>query len=161
MARWRPPESAGPDVSDLSDDLRRIFQELDRQAQRPPSAAAGQCSPTLDVLETDETVEVVIDVPGVAATSVRVLLKGGVVLVAGEKLSMPPAGIDAGDFHLVERSFGRFARAVRITAAFDGARATAHLAAGELRIVLPRIHDRRGQARAIEVTTGIPDNGRV
>ena len=161
MARWRLPQAAEPDVADLADDLRRIFQELDRQARGAVLAATGQCNPTLDVLETDETVEVLMDLPGVAAASIRVLLKGGVVVVAGEKRSMPPAGIDDGDFHLVERSFGRFARAVRVTAAFDGARATARLAAGELRIVLPRIHDRRGAARTIEVTTGPPTNGRA
>ena len=150
MTGWSP-EPAGHDVSDLSDDVRRIFQELDRQGGRPLTAAAGQCNPGLDVLETDETVEVVMDLPGVAAASLRVVLKGGIVVIAGEKLSVPPAGIGAGDFHLVERAFGRFARAVRVTAAIDGSRATARLASGELRVVLPRIHDRRGAVRAIPV----------
>jgi HSP20 family molecular chaperone IbpA len=87
-----------------------------------------------------------------------VLLKAGTVLVAGEKLSAPPAGIGAGDFHLVERGFGRFARAVRVTAAFDGSRATAHVTEGELRIVLPRIHERRGQPR--QVSLGLPASAR-
>lgn len=152
MAPWS--HEPAPEVSDLSDDLRRIFQELDRQGGRPAAAATGQCSPSLDVLETDETVEIVVDLPGVVAQSVRILLKAGVVLVAGEKLSTPPAGIGAGDFHLVERGFGRFARAVRVTAAFDGNRATAHFAAGELRIVLPRIHERRGQPRTVAISAG-------
>jgi HSP20 family protein len=149
MPAWS--HEPAPEVSDLADDLRRIFQELDRQGGRPATAAAGQCNPALDVLETDETVEIVVDLPGVAPASVRVVLKGGVVLVAGEKVSVPPAGIGAGDFHLVERGFGRFARAVRVTAAFDGSRATAHLTAGELRIVLPRLHDRRGEARVVPI----------
>jgi HSP20 family protein len=147
MAPWS--HEPAPEVSDLSDDLRRIFQELDQQGGRPPTAAAGQCTPPLDVLETDETVEIVVDLPGVPSSSVRVLLKAGVVLVAGEKLSVPPAGIGAGDFHLVERGFGRFARAIRVTVAFDGSRATAQVAGGELRVVLPRIHERRGQPRGI------------
>jgi HSP20 family protein len=147
MAPWS--HEPAPEVSDLSDDLRRIFQELDRQGGRPTTAAAGQCNPPLDVLETDETVEIVVDLPGVAPSSVRVLLKSGTVLVAGEKLSVPPSGIGAGDFHLVERAFGRFARAVRVAAAFDGSRATAQVTGGELRIVLPRIHERRGQPRPV------------
>ena len=157
MTGWSP-QPVGQDISDLSDDVRRIFQELDRQGGRPLTAAAGQCNPALDVFETDETVEVVVDLPGVAPSALRVVLKGGVVLVAGEKLSMPPVGIGAGDFHLVERAFGRFARAVRVTAAFDGARVTASLVAGELRIVLPRIHDRRGVPRAISVAQPSADD---
>jgi HSP20 family protein len=139
------------EISDLSDDLRRIFQELDRQSGRVPAQSAGQCTPSLDVLETDETVEIVVDLPGVAPAALRVVLKGGVVLVAGEKRSVPLAGIEPGDFHLVERGFGRFARAVRVAAAFDGSRASVQLAAGELRIVLPRIHDRRGHPRSVPI----------
>lgn len=150
MAHWS--NEPAPEVSDLSDDLRRIFQELDRQGGRPATAAAGQCTPALDVLETDETVEIVMDLPGVAPSSVRVVLKGGVVLVAGEKVSLSPAGTVAGDFHLVERGFGRFARAVRIAAAFDGSHATAQVSAGELHIVLPRIHERRGQPRPVALS---------
>jgi len=141
----------GPEVSDLSDDVRRIFQEIERQGGRPSTAAAGQCTPPLDVLETDETVEIVVDLPGVDPSSMRVVLKGGLIVVAGEKLSAPPAGTGAGDFHLVERGFGRFARAVRVSSAFDGARVTATMANGELRIVLPRIHDRRGQPRPVPI----------
>ena len=143
----------GPEASDLSDDVRRIFQDLERQAGRPATAAVGQCTPPLDVLETDETVEIVVDLPGIDPASMRVVLKGGLVVVAGEKRSAPPAGTGAGDFHLVERGFGRFARAVRVASAFDGGRVTATLADGELRIVLPRIHDRRGQPRQVAIET--------
>jgi HSP20 family molecular chaperone IbpA len=61
----------------------------------------------------------------------------------------PGAG---GDYHLMERGSGRFARAVRIASAFDGARAAASLVSGELRVVLPKIHDRRRQARTLTIT---------
>ena len=62
-----------------------------------------------------------------------------VVVVAGEKILGPPAGTGGGDFHLVERGFGRFARAVRVC----GRRSTAagrraRLVNGELRVVLPK-----------------------
>jgi HSP20 family molecular chaperone IbpA len=46
---------------------------------------------------------------------------------------------------LVERGFGRFARAVRLEGAFDGGRITATIRAGELRIVVPKIAERRGR----------------
>jgi HSP20 family molecular chaperone IbpA len=57
-------------------------------------------------------------------------------------------------FHLAERTFGRFARAITLSGAFDAGRATASLAGGELRVVLPRIEERRGRDIAIEVTAG-------
>jgi len=46
---------------------------------------------------------------------------------------------------------GRFARAVRINAAIDGAQARARMANGELRVVLPRITDRRGAGMLVPI----------
>ena len=54
---------------------------------------------------------------------------------------------------LVERDFGRFARAVKINAAIDGSQARARLANGELRVVLPRIADRRGAGLLVPIDT--------
>ena len=139
-----------PELGDLTDDVRRLFQELEREGAQTPSAVAGQCTPAVDVLETDEAIEIVMDLPGIPRGAIRVLMKGDVVVIAGEKVPLPPSA--GGDYHLVERGSGRFARAVRIASAFDGARAAAGLLNGELRLVLPKIHDRRRQARTIPIT---------
>ena len=53
--------------------------------------------------------------------------------------------------HVAERSFGRFARAVRLSGAVDAGRAQGAFVDGELRIVLPRIAERRGRDIRIEV----------
>ena len=95
---------------------------------------SGECLPLLDVFETERTIEIVLDVPGVTADSMRILIKSGVVLVAGEKERAEPARGPA-SFHLVERDFGRFARAVRVHAAIDASQARARLKDGELRIM--------------------------
>src|SRR5512136_1532032 len=98
------------EVGDLADDIARLFEDLERNVRGPQTAPTGTCTPTLDVIETDTAVEIVVDLPGVRAPDVRVLIKSGVVLIVGEKVSPGPArGADA-SFHLVERGFGRFAR---------------------------------------------------
>lgn len=141
------------EVGDVSADVRRLFDELARQRpdRRPPMG--GECVPLLDVFETQEAIEVVVDVPGVPAGNLRVVVKAGVVIVAGEKDRPDPAERRPASFHLVERDFGRFARAVRVHVAIDAARATATLTDGELRVRLPKIADRRGRAVPIAVTT--------
>jgi HSP20 family protein len=148
MAAWQPVFVTA-DLGDFADDLRRVFQELDGATPARRQMPVGQCNPPIDVLETDETVEIAIDLPGVPAAQVRVVLRGGVVLVAGEKQTEAPA--TAGDYHLVERTSGRFARAVRVAAAFDGSKTRAALQGGELRVVLPKIHERRGRPRPVPV----------
>ena len=73
MASW-PSVLISQDLGDLSEDVRRLFQELERYGGHSSAVLAGQCTPPLDVLETDEAVEIVMDVPGVTPHAVRVLL---------------------------------------------------------------------------------------
>ena len=148
MVGW-PSVLLTAEIGDLADDVRRLFHELDQNGSAR-SATGGDCLPPLDVLETDEAIQVLMDVPGVAASAIKVLLKGEVVLVVGEKWAEAP-GVGAGGHHLVERGSGRFARAVRLAGAFDGGRVTATLVAGELRITLPKLAERRGGGRQIPV----------
>jgi len=102
----------------------------------------------------DEAVEIIVDVSGVPVEAIRVLFRSGVVLVAGEKA--PAASSPAQTFHLVEREFGRFARAVRVNGAFDVEHARAMLQNGELTIQLPKMTDRRGVAHRLTVTAAEP-----
>jgi HSP20 family protein len=135
---------------DASEDLADWFDWLDDHGQA--GNQAGECSPSMDVLETAATIEILVDLPGVQADALNVVISKGVLIVAGEKLPARCAHHEAA-FHLVERGFGRFARGVRLAGAFDGSRATATLSAGELRIVLPRIEERRGKPLRILVKT--------
>ena len=148
MVGW-PSVLLSGELGDLAEDVRRLFQELGHGTARA-SAAVGDCVPPLDVLETDDAVQILMDLPGVPLSAVKVLLKGEVVLVVGEKWAGSP-GVGAGGYHLVERGSGRFARAVRVTGAFDGSRVTATLVDGELRVALPKLADRRGRGVEIPV----------
>jgi len=134
---------------DLGEDARRLFDLL--AGEQPAGGFAAECAPPVDVVETADTVEIVVDLPGVAVDDVRVVFGRGVVVVGGQKI---PPGCEHREaaFHLAERAFGSFARAVRLNGAFDAGRATATLTAGELRIVLPRIEERRGRELRITVT---------
>jgi HSP20 family protein len=138
------------DVGDLSHEVRRLFEDLAKRRPDRRHMVSGECLPLFDVFETDRTIEIVLDVPGVNADGVRILIKSGIVLVAGEKERPEPSRGPA-SFHLVERDFGRFARAVRVHAAIDGSKVRARLKDGELRIMLPKIAERRGHEFLIHV----------
>ena len=137
------------EAPEIADDIRALFDELAANLRHDQRAYSGECRPPLDVLETDHSVEVVVDVSGVSREAIRVLFRSGILVVAGEKA--PPAASQDHAFHLVEREFGRFARAVRLSGAFNVADSRAMLKDGELTIVLPKIADRRGAAHAIPV----------
>lgn len=141
----------GPnEATDLADDARRLLAELDREV---PGVAAlnSECRPSVDVFETQSGTEVVVDIPGVNPESIRVAIKRDTLLVVGAKAA--PAGATAQRYHLAERSYGRFARAVRLNGAIDTRHASARATNGELRIVLPRLDDRRGTVMMVPVDT--------
>jgi HSP20 family protein len=135
-------------AADLAEDARQLLKELEREI---PGVAGinPECRPPLDVLERAAAVEVVVDVPGVLRESLRVVIRRSTLLVVGVK----PPGPAQSDvrFHLAERAYGRFARAVRINGTFDAARIRATTSAGQLRVVLPRIEDRRGRMYVVPV----------
>ena len=137
-----------PEVGDFADEIRRIFGELGRAFGA--DSLTGECAPAVDVFETDGAMEITVDLPGVAPSTVRVLMKSDTVLIAGEKTAR--RGHGESSFHLVERGFGRFARTVRLGRPCDASRARAHFSSGELRITIPKIAERRG--RTIQILPG-------
>lgn len=139
---------------ELAEDVRALFDELATSLSHAQRAYSGECHPVLDVYETDEAIEIIMDVCGVPAEAIRILFRAGVVLIAGEKA--PAVTSPEQSFHLVEREFGRFARAVRVNGAFDVARAHATLRDGELLVELPKMTDRRGSAHRVPVTGDRP-----
>ena len=136
--------------TELADDIRQLFEELSRTLRHGQRAYSGECHPSLDVLETDATIEVIVDVAGVAPDAVRILFRAGVLIIAGEKA--PYSTSEHQTFHLVEREFGRFARAVRLNGAIDITATRATLRDGELRVVLPKQDERRGRPHRIAIT---------
>jgi len=139
------------EVRDLADEVRLLFDDLDRARPLDRRLLPGVFSPTLDALETADAVEIVVDLPGIALDDIRILIKGSVVIIAGGKTPPNPCERAEASFHLVERDFGRFARAVRLTGAFNTSLATATLTGGELRVRIPKTEERRGREIMVQV----------
>jgi HSP20 family protein len=139
---------AQADAADLALAVRRLLRELDRT--HGPGASIGECRPPIDVYETGEAVEIALDVPGIGPDDLRVVVRENAVIVAGEKAAGSCAARDA-RFHVAERTFGRFARALRLLTPVDASQARAELSGGRLRIIVPRIDDRRGRDIPVKV----------
>jgi HSP20 family protein len=131
----------------LDDDLRRLVEQLTREE----SASTAECTVPLDVIETSAAIEILMDLVGVTADAVKIVVAHSTVLITGEKRPAACEHCGQAAFHVAERVFGRFTRAVKLSGAFDVARADARLRNGELRLVLPRIEERRGREHRIPV----------
>ena len=110
------------------------------------------CQPPSDVVEVDDAVRVLLEIPGVPVSSVQVRVVGNRIEVAGEKATDFPAGETS--FLCLERIFGKFQRAFEVRGSVNLGEVSARMANGILVITIPKIADRRGRERRIPVTAG-------
>ena len=81
------------------------------------SSEAGECTPAVDVHETDATVEIVMDLPGGEPSAVRVVFKGNAVLIAAARNgAQARAVLSDGELRIpVPKVVERRGRAIQVT----------------------------------------------
>jgi HSP20 family protein len=138
------------DAIDVAGDARRLLASLEREL--PAAAVSGECRPPLDVMETADAVEIVLDVPGISLEFLRVAVRKNLAVIVGVKREGPAAS--GARYHLAERASGQFARIVRLPEATDATRAKAVVSAGQLRVTIPRVTERRGAVIHVPLVAG-------
>ncbi|MFM1815590.1 MAG: hypothetical protein RLZ98_2285 [Pseudomonadota bacterium] len=92
--------------------------------------------PSVDVRESDGKIIVEAELPGLEEKDVDVTLRDGVLRIRGEKKSEREEKKD--DYHLTERSYGRYERAFRLPEGIDEDKIAAELKNGVLHITVPK-----------------------
>jgi HSP20 family protein len=133
------------DMPGWIDDLRRAGREEGEGAR--PRRGADWLPPT-DVIERPDSVEILMDLAGVGER-LRITVVDKTLVVSGEKATGPCHAGAA--FHVAERTFGRFQRVFPLRLPFDASAIKATLYQGELRIVIPRLEERRGHEIVIPI----------
>jgi len=140
--------SLGPflEVARIQSEINHLFEnllDLERAAQE-----GGGWIPTVDILESEDNLVVKVELPGVAASDVRLSAGGGLLTIEGVRT---PAELAGSSVLTVERPQGRFRRSLHIPVPVNTRQARAVLADGVLRIEFPRVPNRRGEEVPIEV----------
>lgn len=150
MAAVRKLSRAGhPDLALLHQELSQLIGRL-VEFDRADRAGLGEWMPSVDVFECRGALTVVVEVPGLAPDSLRVVCRNGQVVVSGERRERRAHGVPG--FLCMERPHGRFTRTILLDSPVDVPQAEARLAGGLLTITLPRLKDRRGRESVIAVT---------
>jgi HSP20 family protein len=110
------------------------------------------CQPLSDIVEVDDAVRILLEIPGVPAASVQVRVLGNRIEITGEKIPDFPPGDTS--FLCLERTFGKFQRAFEVRGSVNLGEVSARMANGILVITIPKVAERRGRERRIPVTTG-------
>jgi len=138
---WRPVEKFESEMQSLVD---RFFGPEERwfRGMRP-------IVPEIDVAETDTSLEVKANLPGLRPEELKVEVRDGELWISGEKKEEKEE--NGKTFHRVERRYGQFRRVVPLPSAVDAEKVEASYTAGVLSVVLPKREDVKG--KPIEVKT--------
>lgn len=147
----RPSGLFGPlmEITRLQSELNRLFSGI-LENQRAALATASSWDPNADVLESGNEIEIVVELPGVAAADLAVAAQGSRVRVRGVKRT-DAHGDGATKFLCMERFFGDFEKIIPVPAPVNLKQAQATLRDGLLRVRLPRVLAERRKFVEIEV----------
>jgi len=128
--------------------LTSIRKEMDRVFDRffdlkwDELPAITEWAPALDLSETKEAIVVKAEVPGLEPKEIEIALQGDLLTIKGEKKQEKE---EKGEhYHRMERSYGAFARTVRLPVPVDGSKVTATFKNGLLMIQLPKTPAAKG-----------------
>lgn len=110
-------------------------------------------SPRINVRETDTTLEVEAELPGVDEEDIDVQLSDNLLTIRGEKRAESKEEKD-GDYRLIERSYGSFARSIEVPFAVEADGVEATFRNGVLHLSLPKPPEAATRTRKIEVKRG-------
>lgn len=145
LVKWEPFR----EVSRLRREMDRLWEDFFGPGPRGLRPWSEEWTPAVDVAETAEKVTVKAEVPGLEAKDIDISLVGDLLTIKGEKKSERAESKE--DYHLVERSYGSFSRAVRLPAGVDADQIEAKYDKGVLTIDCPKKEPIK--PKAIEIKT--------
>ena len=135
--RWFNP----PSVASLRRELDNLLENFFGTTGLAEVVHAN--TPSLDLSETDTSVEVTTDVPGYSTDEIHVEVGDGCLVISGEHKQIAKPEEEGRKFHRVERRLGVFSRSVTLPCSVKEDKVKAELKDGVLRIVLPKSDDTR------------------
>eukprot|EP00727_Mastigamoeba_balamuthi_P006234 m51a1_g223 hypothetical protein (158) ;mRNA; f:51340-51902 len=99
-------------------------------------AKAADFSPRTDLRETENTYDIICELPGVKKEDVKVDLSGNLLTLSGQKRHMEEKKGDT--WHSIERRYGQFSRSFTLPEGVDANKVCAEYNNGVLTISVPK-----------------------
>jgi HSP20 family protein len=145
MTRFATPRQ---DMKVLQNQLNRLFEPFARMAVGDEDLVSGTWVPPVDVAETQETIVVRAEVPGLKQQDIQIEFENGLLTIRGERALEKT---DAVTWHRVERTYGNFSRSFTLPRTVDPEKITASYREGILEIAVPK----REEAKPKQIRIGV------
>jgi HSP20 family protein len=139
---------AGNLFTSLQREIDRVFDDFTRGW---PSLrmANTDLTPRMDIAETDKDIEITAELPGLEEKDIQVNIADNVLTIKGEKKAEKEEKDK--NYHVVERSYGSFYRALNLPTGINADAIKANLANGVLKVTVPK--PAAAQPKKVEVKT--------
>ena len=158
FARSNVPSRSGYEMDPFTAmrrDMDRLFDDMWKGFSSggglPAAFGNGAAVPRVDVKETAAGIEVSAELPGVDEKDIEVELQDDVLTIRGEKKVEKEEGDKEKGYHVMERSYGSFARSIALPYDADPDKVSADFSKGVLKIVVPRPAEVSAKTKKIEV----------
>jgi HSP20 family protein len=108
-------------------------------------------APAADVVETENEIRVVVEMPGVSSDAIQVDIENNLLTVSGEKQEERTEGDERSIWHLTERRYGQFSRSFVLPRDVDSDAIRANFENGILNVTIPK--SERARRRRIDVNS--------
>ena len=122
--------------SDLHREIDRVFSSFSHGFPVLGRAWTGTLRPIMDVKDTAKAIEVTVELPGLAEADVDVSVTDRLLKISGEKKTEEER--KETDYHVMERSYGKFSRSLTLPYAPDPDKVEAKFDRGVLTVSLPK-----------------------
>lgn len=137
----------------LHRDVNRAFEDMFKGFGGAPSVwdGNGAALPKIDMKETEKGVEVSAELPGVEEKDIELELDDDVLTIKGEKRLEKEEKDEKTGYHLMERSYGSFARSIRLPYAVKADAVTAEFDKGVLKVACPKPEEALATTKKIQI----------
>jgi len=141
IMEWKPFK----EVTKLRSEMDRLWDDYFGPGRR--AFKAESWVPSVDVSETEDKIVVKAEIPGMDSKDIDISLSGDILTIKGEKKSEREEKEE--NYHLVERSYGTFARSLRLPVGVEADKIEASYKQGVLTVTCPKKEEVK--AKPIEI----------
>lgn len=146
MMRWDP----FADMAQLREQVNRLFEQSLTRTGQPVAAQAW--APTVDIYETESTIVLCIELPGMQADAIDIQITGDTLTIKGERqLDREQTGRQ---YVRVERAYGPFQRSFTLGLPIEQTKVAANYRDGILELTLPKAEAVKPKQIKIDVQAG-------
>jgi len=124
--------SVGGELERMKREMERIWDRL--SSEMSTATLERGWNPSLDLMETQESLVAEIEVPGINPDKIDISVAPEMLTVGGEKKQ--ETGGQEKNYHVVERTYGRFSRSISLPTVVNPDRVEARYKDGILRITM-------------------------